>query len=438
MERVVVEAVTLVGADPRGDGGTGGAGAAEPQAHYRPGRYQHIADIGEGGMGKVSSVRDATLLRVSAMKVLAPRLVGQRTEVDRFLREARITAQLDHPNIVPVYELGTDPAGDLYFTMKKVDGRTLRAWIEEIGHPPSHPDELRDLLRVLLKVCDAVAFAHSRGVIHCDLKPDNVMVAPFGQVYLMDWGLALLLEDSGAQAAGPPSPPASGPARAKPCKPSGTPSFMSPEQASCKRLDERTDVFGLGAILYALLTGTAPYDGEDSAVALAQAREAVIRFPQVSQGLAPPPGLCEIARRAISSDAKDRQQSVLTLRGEVEAALEALPFSTQTFGPGTKIVVEGEPGECAYVVVRGTCVAYRAVDGERVVLRRLPPGSVFGEMAILSGGTRTATVEAEDEVVVSVVSRRLLEQNLGLGTPSGVFVVALAERFRELDALRNR
>src|SRR5262249_32919607 len=151
-----------------------------------------------------------------------------------------ITAQLDHPNIVPVYELGSDPAGNRYFTMKKVDGQTLTAWISQAGASPPGPELLHEMLLAYLKICGAVALAHSRGVLHCDLKPDNVMVGPFGQVYVVDWGLAVLKVAAGDGAA--------------PGVRSGTPSFMSPEHVSGLPLSERTDVFGLGAILYSILT----------------------------------------------------------------------------------------------------------------------------------------------------------------------------------------
>jgi CRP-like cAMP-binding protein len=128
------------------------------------------------------------------------------------------------------------------------------------------------------------------------------------------------------------------------------------------------------------------------------------------------------------------------LKHQVERAIQALPFlRTQIFSPGSSIVTEGDPGDCAYVIVSGSCVASKNDEsGARIVLRRLGPGAVFGETAVLSGGVRTATVQAEDEVVVSVVSREVLEQNLGVGTPFGAFVTALADRFRELDERVNR
>jgi CRP-like cAMP-binding protein len=121
---------------------------------------------------------------------------------------------------------------------------------------------------------------------------------------------------------------------------------------------------------------------------------------------------------------------VAELRKHVERSLRGLPYSSHVYAPGSRIVVEGERGDCAYVVVRGTCVASRVEGGEKRMLRRLGPGSVFGETAVLSDGIRTATVEAEDEVVLKVVSRQLLEENVGLGTPFGAVVVALAERFK--------
>jgi CRP-like cAMP-binding protein len=113
--------------------------------------------------------------------------------------------------------------------------------------------------------------------------------------------------------------------------------------------------------------------------------------------------------------------------------MRGFPLTAEIFPPATRIVVEGEPGDCAYIIVRGTCIAYKTVDGQKVVLRELGPNSVFGETAVLSGGVRTATVETVDEVLVKVVPRQLLEENLGLHTSFGLFVVALADRFRELD-----
>jgi hypothetical protein len=400
-----------------------------------PARYQYLGPISEGGMGSVHSVRDRLLRRVMAMKILAPRLALRPKEINRFHREAQITAQLDHPNIVPVHELGTDRRGKRYFTMKKVEGRTVRQWIADTGRPAASADTLEEMLQVFVKVCDAVAFAHSRGVIHCDLKPENVMVGPFGQVYVMDWGLAIVLDthDSDVGGGGHIGTLSAPPIESR--GPFGTPSFMSPEQALGAPVDERTDVFGLGAFLYNILTGRPPYDSEDVRKAMAEARAGAVKFPPWDAEAPLPLGLCQIVQKAMSRDRAQRYASASDMKRDVEMSLRGVPFTAHLHPAGSRIVVEGDPGDSAFIIVRGSCVVYKTVGSRRIVLRHLGPGAVFGETAVLSGGIRTATVEAEDEVVVKVVSRRLLEQNLGIDTPFGVFVGALADRFREVDGL---
>ena len=400
-----------------------------------PERYQYLNPISAGGMGSVHAVRDLGLLRVAAMKVLAPDLATRPREVQRFIREAQITAQLDHPNIAPVYEIGIDRMGNRYFTMKRIEGDTLGDWCARAGRQAGFSEVLSEMMAAFLKVCDAVAFAHSRGVLHCDIKPGNILAGSFGQVYLVDWGLAIV----GAARALPNEMPTlvvAGDSNLDvgggPC---GTPSFMSPEQAmgARDRFDERTDVFGLGAVLYNILTSVPPFDGDDVATCLDRATACVVTFPPGDPTAPLPIGLCRIVKRAMARDPNERYQTVLELKKDVEMTLRGFPLSAEMFAKGTRIVVEGDPGDCAYIIVRGTCVAYKTVGGQRVVLRELGPNSVFGETAVLSGGIRTATVEAVDEVLVKVVPRQLLEENLGLHTSFGLFVVALAERFRELE-----
>jgi serine/threonine-protein kinase len=436
VERVVTQLETFT-QDATGEGTSGPSSSGGIAIPSGADRYQLLGEIGRGGMGTVYSVRDLSLLRISAMKVITPRLLGRPSEVERFVREARITAQLDHPNIVPVHEIGTDAHGNLFLMMKRVEGKSLKEWIAELETPAQHREEFLRMLGAYLKVCDAVAFAHSRGVIHCDLKPSNIMVGSFGQVYLMDWGLAQVLPEKAPGGAVEAESDSTGTVK-RSGRPAGTPSFMSPEQAFGEPLDEKTDVFGLGALLYAILTGSPPFSGEDSEVALSKARASAVAFPAKAASLVPD-GLWRAGLRAMARDKNQRHAGVVELKRDVEEAMQALPFlRTQICPPGSRVVVEGEPGDCAYVIVSGTCVAYKTKeDGARTILRRLEAGSVFGETAVLSGGVRTATVEAEDEVVVSVVSRQVLEQNLGLGTPFGAFVRALADRFRELDERVN-
>jgi hypothetical protein len=189
----------------------------------------------------------------------------------------------------------------------------------------------------------------------------------------------------------------------------------------------------LGAVLYNILTGVAPFDSDDVASCLDLATACVVRFPPGDSAAPLPIGLCRIVKRAMARDPRDRYQTVLELKKDIEMTLRGFPLSAEIFAKGARIVSEGDSGDCAYIIVRGNCLAYKIVDGERVLLRRLAAGAVFGETAVLSGGIRTATVEAEEEVLVQVVPRQLLEENLGLHTSFGLFVVALAERFREAD-----
>jgi serine/threonine-protein kinase len=235
-------------------------------------RYQVLGEIARGGMGVVLKGRDPDLGRDVAIKVLHPGHAGDQTLVRRFVEEAQIGGQLQHPGILPVYELGLDARLRPYFTMRLVKGRTLAALLEE------RPDPAHDrgrFLAVFEQVCQAVAYAHARGVIHRDLKPSNIMVGAFGEVQVVDWGLSKVLRQGGeGEAVGRDATPRDEPqvttirttGGGVPSQSGsivGTPSYMSPEQArgEIEGLDEQADVFALGATLCEILTGQPPYVG---------------------------------------------------------------------------------------------------------------------------------------------------------------------------------
>jgi tetratricopeptide (TPR) repeat protein/serine/threonine protein kinase len=247
-----------------------------PEAPGRFGGYAVLGPLGRGGRGVVYRVSDPELNRPLAVKVLRPELQGDPDAVRRFLEEAQVMGQLQHPGIVPVHGLGRLPDGRPYFAMKLVQGRTLADLLAE---RPSPADDRPRYLAIFQQVCQAVGYAHSRGVIHRDLKPANVMVGAFAEVQVMDWGLAKVL---GAGAARPDG--ASGEPRAVAAESAdtictvrtgatglssadglvvGTFAYMSPEQAQgrIEELDARADVFGLGAVLCEVLTGRPPYAG---------------------------------------------------------------------------------------------------------------------------------------------------------------------------------
>src|SRR6185369_2901136 len=229
----------------------------------------------------------------------------------------------DHPNIVPVHDLAADvEEGKVFFTMKLVDGETLSAVFRRLHERAFSGLELENVLRVFLKVCDAVSFAHSRGVVHRDLKPDNVMVGSHGQVYVMDWGVALLLRDETAPAHSEPPVSVARPSGAEEAGTLvGTIQYMSPEQALglISSQGPLTDVYGLGAILYALLTGVGPNWAISAPEALRIARSGPVPAPDTRPAWpSMPPGLCRIAMKALSVEPGQRYPSVEALRQDVE------------------------------------------------------------------------------------------------------------------------
>jgi serine/threonine-protein kinase len=246
----------------------------------RPGRYQLFGEIARGGMGAILRGRDVDLGRELAVKVLLRSHKDRPELVRRFVEEAQIGGQLQHPGIVPIFELGTLADRRPFFTMKLVQGRTLAELLRARSSPG---EDLARLLSIFESVCQTMAYAHARGVIHRDLKPPNIMVGSFGEVQVMDWGLAKVLRQ-GAIEEDQPVPrddpdeaddgirtgrSGSGADASQAGSILGTPGYMAPEQArgEVEAIDERVDVFGLGAILCEVLTGKPAFTGRDSAEA---------------------------------------------------------------------------------------------------------------------------------------------------------------------------
>ena len=409
-------------------------------------------EFARGGMASVEAAVDRTLGRQIALKLLLAEHQRSLLAVRSFIREAQITGQLDHPNIVPIHELEVDSEGRLFFTMKLVEGRTLldlldslrpgdsRSRLDPRGRKISTTLEHEDLLRLLevfFKVLDAVAFAHARGVAHCDIKPENVMVGDFGQVYLMDWGIAKLLPEghdqdlvARAKRVRELLPPTAEPTRLV----IGTPAYMSPEQArgDQRQVDHRADIFALGATLFEILTGHPPYQGQDAAeeLELARACEAVL-LPH----LAIARELRRIIGVAMHPDPAQRYPSVEQLRTELAGFMRGGDnFPRRRFAKGEWLIREGEVGDTAFILVSGRCEVCKRVTGGRASLRTLGPGDVFGETAILASSWRTASVVAITEVVAVTVTAEVLERELDAMKPwMGAFIRALAQRFADVD-----
>ena len=396
-------------------------------------RLTEPRSVGEGGMATVEAIVDGTLRRRMARKRLLPELQGDLRAVRSFVREAQITGQLDHPNIVPVYDLGETDDGRLFFTMKLLAGRTLTEVVR--GLPPGELDRaaLFDLLEIVLKVCDALAFAHQRRVLHRDVKPDNVMIGDFGQVYLVDWGLARLIHDEPGGAEQGTEPVSSSFERIWGDTVVGTPGFMSPEQAGGGHLDERADVFSVGATLYFVLTRKPPYEGSSSDSVFRRAMSGKIApLRDAMMHGAVPRELDRIVTRALAPLPEDRYQSLSELREDLVTFMRGGSLPRVRFEAGDQIIREGDVGEEAYIIVDGRCEAFRTVGGRRESIRTMGPGESFGEMAIISDSPRTAGVVALETTTVERLTRQELLEEMDVVKPwVSVLLRTLAERFTE-------
>ena len=278
-------------------------------------RYQLEGVHARGGLGRVVKAHDQQLHRTVAIKELLKRSPSAEA---RFVREALITARLQHPGVVPVHEAGRWPSGDPYYSMKLVSGRTLK---ELIGSRRSLEERVA-LVPHVLAVAEAIAYAHSQKVIHRDIKPANVIVGDFGETVVVDWGLAKDLsgalpeEDVTAESSRPDLTTAGSAESTALGKVMGTPSYMSPEQARGQELDERADVYSLGALLYEVLSGDAPFSGDTADAILQRALEANPRPIHEVQPAAPP-DLVAIVTKAMARFPEDRYPTAVELAEDI-------------------------------------------------------------------------------------------------------------------------
>lgn len=295
-------------------------------------RYSIVKRIGAGGMGAVYLAEDNTLKRRVALKVM--HLDPLPEFVSRMWKESRIIAMLEHPSIVPIHDAGELKDGRVFYVMKFVEGDSLDGHLHKL-------DSLLDRVLIMQRICDAVAFAHSRNVIHRDLKPENIMVGSFGEVLVMDFGVARIAAEAASpyMAGATPLPGQERSLTASTGTIIGTPGFMAPEQAlgGSDSVDGRADIYSLGAILFYMLTGSSIVDAAGAKTARGTStrigqQAAVQIVPPRKLNPAVPRRLEAICLKALASDCTHRYQTVEEFAGDLSRFIQALPVSAYPEG----------------------------------------------------------------------------------------------------------
>jgi serine/threonine-protein kinase len=396
-------------------------------------RYQLRGELGQGGTGIVFRVRDGDLRRDLAMKVCRASRDGPRGKLwYRFLEEAQVTAQLDHPGVAPIHELGVDAEGNTYFTMRLVEGETLGKALEHARRGRDGWSTTR-AIGVLVKVCETLAFAHARGVVHRDLKPANVMLGRFGETYVVDWGLAKVLDAESTDATVRQRPDVRVPIRtdrsdALDATPDsrlrtlagavvGTPAYMSPEQADGRHDDvgPAADVYAVGAMLYHLLTGAAPYADAVSAEDASAVVDAVRRGSPTALDIAAPRApdeLASICGKAMARDPLQRYADMAELSDDLRAYLEQ------------RVVHAHEAG--AWAELQKWVARNRAL----AVVAATAFVAIVGALAALAWTQQQRVAEVSAENAKAVAVRHVLERVFSAPDPRN-----LGRDARILDAL---
>lgn len=439
-------------------------------------------EIGRGGMGSVFRATDGALQRDVALKSLTAEARHSHTAAARFEREARALAQLEHPNIVPIHQLGHDNEGRPFYTMKLVKGRTLKAILRAIkaGDPVTLAAfPLDRLLSIFRKVCDAIAFAHHQRTLHRDLKPENIMVGEYGEALVMDWGLAKFLdEDNGFEADS--SPPGDDSFDGSPTESKspltstgssssggltlvgevfGTPNYMSPEQASgaTEKIDARSDIFALGAMLYEILTLTPPVTGNSSIEVLkrivagdivspsarhkrikpgdAETRATTqVRAPHCPGGRIPET-LSAISMRALANRRRDRYQEVGALASDIDAWSGGFATSVENVGfvGQLRLLIRRHKAITATLAIALAALAWGA--SLFVIGMRAEQETADRERARAEASAQTATAAATKALAAEFNARAAHAQTTREFAKAQITLADVARRDRDVPRL---
>ena len=311
LRNVHEEIELFISMDSRNLSGSGEGTEAEPSLVPVTELYALGSKLGDGGQGVVYCAGDFGLQRDVAVKRLRPEYNSSEIARREFIKEARLTASLDHPAIIPIYNLCGDEEGGLSLAMKKLNGISLKKYLDltneryrNVGIENFDEETaLSKRISLFIKVCEAISYVHSRKVIHCDLKPENIMLGEFGEVYVVDWGIARRLDqpqdDNG--------------------KIMGTPRYTSPENLKREKCDYRSDIYSLGVILFEIVTLSPAFSGQTASEVVAKVKDGIFNPLQHSYGFRIPRDLAAVIRKAVAHDPEDRYHSAEDFTADLKA-----------------------------------------------------------------------------------------------------------------------
>ncbi|NLD98320.1 MAG: protein kinase, partial [Fibrobacter sp.] len=392
-------------------------------------RYRIIGLLGKGKHTDIFNCFDEELNRIVALKQLRSDFATDRSIVKMFTNEARTLGFLEHPGIVTLYDMFIDETGAPAYTMELVKGNSLR-W-------ECRNRTMAQLLNIFIKLCETLAAAHASGVVHLDLNPENIMIGPYGEVVIIDWGSSRIFDDKPyknyvqfiREAPDPPSYDnySSFGAISK---------YNSPEQAAgdIQSLSPSSDIFSMGVILYEMMSGVVPFSGNNPQSLANQIQNCnALPLNEICSDI--PKHLSQICDKMMAKDPYDRYHSFNQVLNDLDHFQNSgQTFSKLTLHTGDVLFREGEQGDFAFIINSGTIEVSRIVNGMKVVLACLKRGEICGELALFTNEPRSATITALEETTISLLARESVEGELQKLSPwIQNMIYGLSKRFTKLN-----
>ncbi len=409
-------------------------------------RYKKLYRFGSGGLADVDCMFDTWLNRVDAVKKLKDRSKRDKHLVKAFITESRMMAFLNHPNIIPIYDISKDSHNNLRYTMKAIEGKSLCSIMDLNLSSNNHNQEtITQYIDIFKTLCNTMAYVHDKGVIHLDLKPENIMIGLYGDVLIVDWGNASLYnkepyhkyikkftndiklakldhEDQDIIL--------------------GTPTYMSPEQTNTPRdmLTPASDIFSLGLILYKMLTGTHPFPvDQETGDIMKEVCNSSIEAPNHLRAETPKE-LSRICMKMLEKDVDKRYNNLNNVVKEINRfQASGSEFTVKTYQKGDIVFNEGDSGKYAFNILSGSVEVYKTIGGGKRVLAVLGQGNIVGELALLTDNPRSATVMALEDTKIQVLKEEKIKKELSKLNPwVENMITGLSSRFTQLsDKLAN-